>query len=101
MKVIENVPSTLLREHYRCHPRIINFCNQKFYGGNLLIMTEDKGEENVLSAIRTTEGNHAANQYNQREIDVVKEEVLPSLKTMTALESSRPTTIKSMLSTDN
>ena len=80
MKVIENVPSTLLREHYRCHPHIINFCNQKFYGGNLLIMTEDKGEENVLSAIRTTEGNHAANQYNQREIDVVKEEVLPSLK---------------------
>lgn len=56
MKVIENVPSTLLREHYRCHPHIINFCNQKFYGGNLLIMTEDKGEENVLSAIRTTEG---------------------------------------------
>lgn len=31
--VIKNVPETLLREHYRCHPRIINFCNQKFYGG--------------------------------------------------------------------
>lgn len=80
MKVIPNVPSTMLREHYRCHPRIINFCNQKFYGGNLLIMTEDKGEENVLSAIRTVKGNHAVNQYNQREIDVIKEEVLPSLK---------------------
>lgn len=70
----------MLREHYRCHPRIINFCNQKFYGGNLLIMTEDKGEEDVLSAIRTVKGNHAINQYNQREIDVIKDEVLPSLK---------------------
>ena len=29
-KVIPNIPQTLLREHYRCHPRIINFCNQNF-----------------------------------------------------------------------
>ena len=28
---IPDVSSTLLREHYRCHPRIISFCNQKFY----------------------------------------------------------------------
>lgn len=80
LDVIKNVPETMLREHYRCHPRIINFCNQKFYGGNLLIMTEDKGEENVLTAIRTVKGNHAVDHYNQREIDVVKEEVLPTLK---------------------
>lgn len=78
--VIKNVPETLLREHYRCHPRIINFCNQKFYGGNLLIMTEDKGEKDVLTAVRTVKGNHAINHYNQREIDVVMEEVLPVLK---------------------
>ena len=25
-KVIPTVPRTLLREHYRCHPKIINFC---------------------------------------------------------------------------
>ncbi len=80
LHVMSDVPETLLREHYRCHPRIINFCNQKFYGGNLLIMTEDKGEEEVLTAIRTVKGNHAVNHYNQREIDVVKEEVLPTLK---------------------
>lgn len=78
--VIKNVPETLLREHYRCHPRIINFCNQKFYGGNLLIMTENKGEKDVLTAMRTVKGNHAINHYNQREIDVVMEEVLPVLK---------------------
>lgn len=80
LAVVKNVPETLLREHYRCHPRIINFCNQKFYGGNLLIMTEDKGEKNVLTAVRTVKGNHAVDHYNQREIDVVKEEVLPALK---------------------
>lgn len=79
LKVIPNITETMLREHYRCHPRIINFCNQKFYGGNLLVMTEDKGEENVLSAFKTTKGNHAVGHFNQREIDVVKEEVLPTL----------------------
>lgn len=80
LTIITDVPETMLREHYRCHPRIINFCNQKFYGGNLLIMTEDKGECNVMSAIRTTKGNHATNRYNQREIDVIKKEFLPILK---------------------
>lgn len=80
LKVIPGITETMLREHYRCHPRIINFCNQKFYGGNLLIMTEDKGEENVLKAIRTVKGNHADNHYNQREIDVVMNELLPTLR---------------------
>lgn len=79
LKIIPNVTETMLREHYRCHPRIINFCNQKFYGGNLLVMTEDKGEENVLSAFKTVKGNHAIGKFNQREIDVVKKEVLPIL----------------------
>ena len=80
LDVVKNVPETLLREHYRCHPRIIDFCNQKFYGGNLLIMTEDKREENVLYAEKTSIGNHCVNHYNQREIDVVKESILPKLQ---------------------
>lgn len=66
-KVIPNVPQTLLREHYRCHPKIINFCNQKFYGGNLVIMTRDKGEKDVIRAIRTAKGNHSRNHLNQWE----------------------------------
>ncbi len=80
LDVVKGVPETLLREHYRCHPRIINFCNQKFYGGNLLIMTEDHGEEDVLYAEKTNMGNHCVNHYNQREIDVVKESILPKLQ---------------------
>lgn len=77
--IIGAVPETLLREHYRCHPRIINFCNRKFYGGNLIVMTRDNGEKDVLSAYLTVKGNHAVEQYNQREIDVVRDEVLPAL----------------------
>ena len=34
--VIPDVPQTLLREHYRCHPKIIGFCNQKFYQNQLM-----------------------------------------------------------------
>lgn len=78
-KVVPDVCETLLREHYRCHPRIINFCNQKFYGGSLLIMTEDKGEKDVLSVTLTGKDNFARNHCNQREIDVIKKEVLHSL----------------------
>lgn len=80
--VIPDVAQTLLREHYRCHPTIINFCNQRFYGGSLLIMTEDHQESNVMMAIRTVSGHHEHNRYNQREIDVVKNEILPQLENL-------------------
>lgn len=80
--IIPNVEQTLLREHYRCHPTIINFCNQRFYGGNLLIMTEDHHESNVMTVIKTVPGHHEYNHYNQREIDVVKEEILPQLENL-------------------
>ena len=77
LDVMPNVTQTLLREHYRCHPKIINFCNQKFYHGELIIMTTDKGEENVLSVVKTVIGNHERNHYSQRQIDAIKNEVIP------------------------
>ena len=73
------VPMVLLREHYRCHPKIINFCNQKFYGGKLIVMTEDHEEPDVLTMYRTAPGNHARGHLNQRQIDVIQQEVLPRL----------------------
>nr|MBQ5604713.1 AAA family ATPase [Bacteroidales bacterium] len=79
IKVLPEAPQTLLREHYRCHPKIINFCNQKFYGGKLIIMTKDNGEEDVISAKRTVAGHHARGKMNQREIEVVMQEVLPTV----------------------
>lgn len=68
LATIPNVPETQLREHYRCHPDIINFCNQKFYGGNLLIMTKRSDNENHLLALTTAPGQHCRGHYNQREI---------------------------------
>ena len=38
----ERLPVTLLREHYRCHPLIIDFCNRKYYRNELLIRTEGR-----------------------------------------------------------
>lgn len=77
LDVMPNVTQTLLREHYRCHPKIINFCNQKFYRGELIVMTTDQGESDVLSVVKTVEGNHARNHYSQRQIDVIKNEIIP------------------------
>ncbi len=77
LDVMPNVTQTMLREHYRCHPKIINFCNQKFYRGELIIMTTDKGEEDVLSVVKTVPGNHERNHYSQRQIDVIKNEIIP------------------------
>lgn len=79
LEVMPEVTQVLLREHYRCHPKIINFCNQKFYRGELIIMTEDHGEDHVLAAMKTVKGNHDREHYNQRQIDVIKQEVLPKL----------------------
>ena len=78
--IIPQVKQTLLREHYRCHPTIINFCNQRYYGGNLLVMTEDHDEPDVMMAVKTVPGHHSRNHFNQREIDVVRQEVLPRLE---------------------
>lgn len=76
LDVMPNVTQTLLQEHYRCHPKIINFCNQKFYHGDLIIMTTDKGEKDVLSVVKTAVGNHERDHYSQRQIDVIKQEII-------------------------
>lgn len=79
IKLMPDVPQVTLREHYRCHPKIIDFCNKKFYNNELLIMTRDDSEKDVLKAIRTVAGNHARGHENQREIDSIRLEILPSL----------------------
>ena len=79
-EIWHNVPSVLLREHYRCHPKIATFFNQKFYNGELIVMTEDHGEKDVLTMYRTAPGNHARGHLNQRQIDVIRTEVIPKLE---------------------
>lgn len=79
IEIMPTVPQVTLREHYRCHPKIIDFCNKKFYNNELLIMTQDRGEEDVLKVIKTVEGNHARGRKNQREVDSIQQEILPNL----------------------
>lgn len=68
-EVFQNtIPRTLLKEHYRCHPRIIQFCNKQFYDNQLIPMKKDNGE-NPVSLILTALGNHMRNYKNEREID--------------------------------
>ncbi len=75
--VIPDVPTTLLREHYRCAPDIIRFCNEMFYDGQLIPLTENSSNEQNINLIKTVLGNHARKNmngsglYNQREIDEV------------------------------
>jgi AAA domain-containing protein/uncharacterized protein DUF2726 len=74
------LPRTLLSEHYRCDPVIIGFCNKKFYGGELIPYTSSGGERAMI-VVRTVQGNHMrqhreGGRSNQREIDVIVEEVI-------------------------
>jgi AAA domain/Protein of unknown function (DUF2726) len=76
-----DLPRTLLCEHYRCHPVIIGFCNKKFYGGELIPYTSS-GAEPPMIVVRTVEGNHMrqhreGGRSNQREVDVITQEVIP------------------------
>lgn len=76
---LTDAPRKLLQEHYRCHPKIIQFCNKKFYDGNLIIMTEDKEENDVLEVNISTKGNHARGHKNFRQIDIIEKEIIPKL----------------------
>ena len=80
----ESLPVTLLSEHYRCHPKIIGFCNERFYDNQLVIMTEENVDDQPLKIYKTAPGNHARRNtlgkekgwYNVRQIEVVRDEIL-------------------------
>ncbi|SHL16132.1 Superfamily I DNA and/or RNA helicase [Chitinophaga jiangningensis] len=61
-----NITSVLLKEHYRCHPLIIGYCNKKYYNNNLAIMTA--GYNHPFRIIETNIAGERGNR-NQRQID--------------------------------
>lgn len=77
VSLFPNAPHVLLKEHYRCHPEIIGFCNQRFYNNELIVLTKPTGYRQPLVVYRTAPGNHARNHVNQRQIDVITNEVFP------------------------
>lgn len=67
----ETAPVTLLKEHYRCHPKIIQFCNKQFYDNELIPLTTDSGEAS-LSLVITAKGNHTRHFSNLRELESIE-----------------------------
>ena len=80
MEILPRVPNTLLTEHYRCHPKIIEFCNRKIYDNQLIILSESESEREPLIVYKTVAGNHAREKTNQRQIDMIINEIIPNEK---------------------
>lgn len=73
-------PRTLLKEHYRCSPEIIGFCNERFYGGELIAMTEGNDAEGVsrLTLMADNGGrNYRKDDYNRVQSAMFFREYLP------------------------
>lgn len=81
-----------LREHYRCHPEIIRFCNEYIYKGQLDIRTPDDGEcplyidwytgdyyEKWKKVIDPDKGKVVNNRKNERQLRIFMEEEWPEL----------------------
>lgn len=64
-ELFTEAPHVLLREHYRCHPDIIGFCNQRFYNNELIILTKRDYKSQPMKVYRTAPGNHARGHVNQ------------------------------------
>ncbi|MCI8272904.1 MAG: AAA family ATPase [Clostridia bacterium] len=82
----DKIPRKVLREHYRCHPKIIEFCNKRYYNGELIAFANDEHNsiKKPLVIYYTVKGNHLRKltegdikgTYNARELEVIKKEVL-------------------------
>lgn len=77
LSLFPDVAKTLLREHYRCHPKIIEFCNQMFYNNELIVHSSLKSKREPLIVYKTSQGNHARGRFNQRQIDIIRDEIIP------------------------
>ncbi|MFC3966175.1 AAA domain-containing protein [Nocardia jiangsuensis] len=84
----DGLERTLLMEHYRCEPDIIEFCNRKFHSSRLIPYTRPTPGPAPMTMVRTGPGNHMRRTHgdddpesrgrsNQREIDAIRQEVLP------------------------
>ena len=74
----------MLREHYRCHPKIIGFCNKCFYNDELIILSENTND-NPIKQYKCVPGNHARcdsdnSQFNDRQAEVIIQEEIPNEK---------------------
>lgn len=80
IELFGDIPKVLLKEHYRCHPEIIGFCNQRFYHNDLIVLTQPKSKRQAMMVYKTAAGNMARGHVNERQIEVIQNEVIPEQK---------------------
>lgn len=76
-KAIPSVADTLLREHYRCDPEIIGFCNKRFYNGKLVVIKNHKPDCGVN--IITHPAHLARGRTNERQVEIIDRELMSEL----------------------
>jgi len=90
-----NEQPLLLNEHYRCHPDIVSFSNEYYYGRKLTIATDETRllqhpSLNTRIVWHQVKGKtvHAKSPYNEEEAEKVVEEILKILEIVTPLNAS-------------
>lgn len=81
---LATIPYKTLKEHYRCNPYIIEFCNEKFYNNAMIVMSRDEGVDpkSALLALTTKHGEHhdRYNNYNRRQATTFCEDAMPWIR---------------------
>lgn len=62
----KDIEPTLLREHYRCHPKIIEFCNSFFYENKLIVHTSGNTTDEPLILIESSKGSHSREDEDKK-----------------------------------
>lgn len=79
-----DAPIQLLKEHYRCHPEIIGFCNEQFYNNELVVMSDSKNieaKEALMVVLPADQHYDRSGGYNRVQAEVFKRSVLPCFET--------------------
>lgn len=81
-----SIPKEVLKEHYRCHPKIIEFCNKRYYNEELIAFPNEEhlSVEKPLMIRYTAKGNHmrkitkgkCKGTFNERKLEVIRDEIL-------------------------
>lgn len=71
------LPNVLLNEHYRCDPQIIEFCNKRFYNGELRVQTTHQ-VNNGLTII-SAQSHSAIGRKNTLQAEIIKQEIIPKV----------------------
>ncbi|HWR28157.1 MAG TPA: DEAD/DEAH box helicase [Candidatus Thermoplasmatota archaeon] len=85
----------LLNEHYRCHPDIISFSNEYYYGRKLTIATDETKllhhssfHKRILWHHVKGKTIHTKSPYNEEEAERVVEEILKILEIVSSAHAS-------------